>query len=104
MTQESHSPSVRLVTAVVAALVLLIWFVAVPGTLPANFIITFSVERTNRIPISAGLSCLVFLLAVFAFWRGPRRERWCAALILLFSGYMFAVTAESLWAHINART
>ncbi len=89
----SHFPSVRLATAGFASLVLLAWLTFVPGTLPP--MLSLGVQHLMPILASAGLSLIILVILVPVFWRGPRRDRWLAALVSVFPMLVFGVTA--LW-------
>src|SRR6185503_20961910 len=94
VNKTTHLPTVRLALAGYASLALLAWIGFVPSGFPAIFR-RYGAERPVPILVSAAISLLVLVCLVPVLWRGPRRDRWLAVLLLVFPTFIFGITA--LW-------
>jgi flagellar biosynthesis protein FliR len=92
--KTTHLPTVRLALAGYASLALLAWIGFVPSGLPAIFR-RYGSEHPVPMLVSATISLLILVCLAPVLWRGPRRDRWLAVLLLVFPTLVFGVT--TLW-------
>jgi len=95
MKDREHFPSVRLASAGFLSLLLLSW---VGFGVNSSWQLFISPRHGSHndplsLAVAVGLSLLILTILIPVLWRGPRHDRWLAALLAIFPLSLFGVAA-----------
>jgi hypothetical protein len=99
MDKLKHFPSVRLVAAGYASVVLLAWIGFVPGSFLQAPVRD---AQVSLIPtaVSGCLSLLILVVLCPVFWLGSARDRWLASIAALLPTSVFVVTGLRIFSMV----